>query len=442
MRQPRIFASLLLSCAWTAVSNGEESFIHDRVSIVFTGVEVSEGVGSLVKINLSSPSSFHVFFIPNPDRLVIDAEGFPIGSGKRFMLSDNSFVKRVRIGAHESKMTRIVLDLSAPCDEQLDSIVSKKDSTLGIGFSRGSMKNGTSTAPVRCKVTEGESVPVTTSPNSAVPTVASPVAPIPVTPRTGVTPAKIPPPKAPDLTLPTAGPQPAAPQPASPTPKPVEATDVVSPDIEASNLAIETSIVHFGPNSRPVRDVTVRNFSAHPLLVESTITEIEDPATERSIESRPNALLVSPKQMKLQPQETRNIRILLAEKAGERERYFQVKLTSKPGPASHEETAAVDEKSADIGISLLAVAPPKDPTEKISGALQDNRFIILNSGNTSVLLEDGEICPRIEGTPCSKLPGRWLVAGGNWPVDVGDAGSIRFLKKNGSVIQPLIFSIE
>lgn len=107
-----------------------------------------------VVMSLTGNVKYHAFKISNPSRVVVELTNTEYGAKTKEISVGGELVKRVRGGQFKdspTKITRIVVDLSAPCDYQLQG--SGKTVTLKLKAKKAQSKKS-STQPVASKATE------------------------------------------------------------------------------------------------------------------------------------------------------------------------------------------------------------------------------------------------------------------------------------------------
>jgi len=261
-----------------------------------------------------------------------------------------------------------------------------------------------------------------------------------------------------------------------------------------AQLAIDRLWVDMGAGNVPRSDLVVRNESTDKYYITVSTSEIVNPGTaeeSRRPGSNPEelGLLVTPGRLILEPGQMRAIRLVSLNKSLDRDRVYRVNVTPQIGEVTATPTAT---ENRGLAIKLLAafdvlvtVRPEKNDASL--SARRDGNFLTLSStGNSNVLLLDGEVCPAAgaalsqstqdyilaqdreaherqveqakeastEAPPlpdrkfvvddCIGLPGRRLYSGNVWRLPVGIGEQLRFNRRDASSqdLTPIVISCD
>lgn len=185
----------------------------------------------------------------------------------------------------------------------------------------------------------------------------------------------------------------------------------------SAQLAIDRLWVDMGAGSVPRSDLVVRNESKDKYYITVSTSEIVNPGSADEVRkpgSNPEelGLLVTPGRMILEPGQMRAIRIVSLNEGLAKDRVYRVNVTPQIGELGAT-SAAPDARG--LAIKLLAafdvlvtVRPEKD--DATLAARRDGNFLDLSStGNSNVLLLDGQICPAA-GAALSQTTQAFIVA--------------------------------
>lgn len=147
---------------------------RDRVSVIIDR-EVSDGKKYIIlKISVPTDSQVKAFLLPDPPRVVVDFEGASIKKSEEFPAPSNDVIKKVRLGAHPSKL-RCVLDMQRSTPPVYEWKAGKRQAILK--FLEGPAAAATAPAAVPTS-------PTAAAPAGAPAAAPSAVVPAPVLPTT------------------------------------------------------------------------------------------------------------------------------------------------------------------------------------------------------------------------------------------------------------------
>lgn len=154
--------------------------------------------------------------------------------------------------------------------------------------------------------------------------------------------------------------------------------------------------------SNPRSSVRVSNTGADTLYVNLEIEQLLDPAGDESLRktidllSNPD-ILVLPQQMVLSPGQTKIVRVVTTKKDVTSDKVYRLKVVPFAGKPLLGEKQL---KSADVkilmGFKLLVLVRPEDMLPKLEYQLNGQSISFSNTGNTSVLLREIEVCDAVK----------------------------------------------
>ncbi len=192
-----------------------------------------------------------------------------------------------------------------------------------------------------------------------------------------------------------------------------------------AQLLIDRLWIDLTPDGPGREDILLGNESTERYYVTLTASEVIDPGTEneRRMEiADPEALglLISPTRVILDPGVTRAVRIVSIANPPAKDRVYRVSIVPQvtdvdaPPPVAGETGVQIRLLMA---YDVLVVARPADATATVAKTPKDGGYVLRNSGNTSVLLTDGQVCPAGRTANCTKLADARLHAGGEMHID-------------------------
>lgn len=370
----RFTLSALVVCCINS-AGADEVLHHESVEITFAMDPSSLGSSKArLTIKTQRSTAVKLFCLDHPSRLIFDLEEIEIQRPYRHNLELPSFVRRVRLGRH-GESSRIVFDLTAPCLNDKDPETISRTSELTV---LGTL--GTTGALGKDPTTENKV-------SSAVhfQLQAKNVS-------TGVTtkPAKI------------------------------VTENASAPLMPSGFIRLSTTLLTFLPGKRPVLDYTITNTSQRTLLLENRVFEVASPDGPPLSSEVSKEVLVSPRQLTLDPGADRVVRVLLANRTDNEERLYRIAISPRRigGPSAIVSDVTSGSSSFDEGLAILVFVPPKVLKEDLSAASEPTGIVINNNGNVSVLLKEGEVCSKEKPQTCVPLGQRWLQTGTKWHIEL------------------------
>jgi len=174
-----------------------------------------------------------------------------------------------------------------------------------------------------------------------------------------------------------------------------------------AQLAVNKSILEV-TNQVGRTSVRLTNNGADTLYINLNLHEVLDPATSDTntkLLSDPtqDGILVHPRQLVLQPGQSRSARVVLSRRVEQQDRVFRLNLEPMVGDAL---VAQTDKREAGVkmllGYKLLVLARPDELQPDVKMQREKHKVVFENNGNTSVLLRKLSVCES-ENSACTDL---------------------------------------
>lgn len=143
--------------------------------------------------------------------------------------------------------------------------------------------------------------------------------------------------------------------------------------------------------------------------------------------------LLAPKNFKLEPGQTRSVRLVHTKQHDDKEYVYRLNFAPKildENAGRNNENASGVKPSAKIvtAAGMLIMVSPKDPELDISHVRNDESVIFTNTGNVAADFRlTKEYCYDSDmGSACMKLPGKRLYPGEQWKFDVSPEIPLRW----------------
>lgn len=196
-----------------------------------------------------------------------------------------------------------------------------------------------------------------------------------------------------------------------------------------AEMLVDRSIVTFEPGSQPREDVEVSNTGDEVIYVQVDVLRVNNPGkpdeTREKVDNPQELkLLATPSKLIIPPGSRKLVRIVNLQTSNDTERVYRINVTPIVPPLQ-EETSQL---RIVVAYQILTIVQPNDPETNLSVTRDGNMIRFSNSGNTNVLLSEGEQCQDGEES-CQDLPSRRLYAGNTWehelPFDAPVSYSVR-----------------
>ena len=197
----------------------------------------------------------------------------------------------------------------------------------------------------------------------------------------------------------------------------------------AAQLSVDPAIVLFNGDEDTRKDIVVRNTSPRTQYFQISAARIIEPGIypETYFESpdpEQVGLLVAPRRIALQPNETRVIRVILLDKVTSTDKAWRVHIEPTIGDIETDKAVAVTL----LAFKALIIARPERPTAEIVGERNGRTLTLVNRGNSNVVLSDGQQCP-VDKPTCLPVRGKRLWPGLAWTTDLPTDGPVTFLAR-------------
>lgn len=187
-----------------------------------------------------------------------------------------------------------------------------------------------------------------------------------------------------------------------------------------AQITVNKAIIHLGPNSKAIQNITVTNSGDQTLFVSIMPEEVLRPGFPDESRRETQEIVFAPKRFSIEAGAQRTVRLVIANAARETEKVYRVKFLPQTDDFSNEKGEVVAPgKTAMVKVlftvGILVLVDPAAPAPKLEWKREGDEIIFTNSGNVNVLLEDGKNC--VVGTEtCEDLPAERIYPGNTFKV--------------------------
>lgn len=204
-----------------------------------------------------------------------------------------------------------------------------------------------------------------------------------------------------------------------------------------AELLLSQLIVELAPDTRSRTDLEIVNTGPDRAFVTVEPREILNAGTEHEAhrqEADPEklGLLVTPNRVVLEAGQRKLVRIA-AISAGERERVYRVTVKPVLGKLTSSESGL----KVLVGYDALVLVRPSKLAPHVSSQWSAGQLIVLNDGNVSVELVDGERCS-MASKSCEPVPGGRLYVGAKKKIAVRPGGQVKYKLKVSNLLVPVV----
>ncbi|MBP9837196.1 MAG: fimbria/pilus periplasmic chaperone [Proteobacteria bacterium] len=164
-----------------------------------------------------------------------------------------------------------------------------------------------------------------------------------------------------------------------------------------AQVTVDSMFHQFKYDDSPVKNVTVLNSDTlNSISVEVESFKVLNPGTKEEKLVAEDALIVTPKKFSIDKSGQRTVRLLLRKKAESTQEVYRVNFVPKAESAEDDESNDESKKKNNkafklallTGTGILVFSEPSAPNPEISWETQGQNFILKNTGNQSLLLEN------------------------------------------------------
>ena len=193
----------------------------------------------------------------------------------------------------------------------------------------------------------------------------------------------------------------------------------------AAQLTANPAILSFQGTDNTRKDIKVGNTSSRVQYLDISAARITEPGAhpEEYYESpipEEVGLLVAPRRIALQPGEERVIRVIMLEKELDRDNARRVQIKPTIGEIAADTSVAVTL----LGFKALVFARPEEPSTDLVGGRDGQTLTLTNTGNSNVVLFDGQQCAAAED--CQRITAKRLWPGMEWTTELPGEGPVTF----------------
>ncbi|MCW8879883.1 MAG: hypothetical protein OQJ89_05825 [Kangiellaceae bacterium] len=193
-----------------------------------------------------------------------------------------------------------------------------------------------------------------------------------------------------------------------------------------AGISLSQAIVHFEDDGKTSEDIEVFNQGNETLYIKVEASQILFPGTDKQQreiyrDPRSAGLLVTPQRMVIASGARKRIRFVRLHSSSEQQtdKVYRVLVKPEVGDVSSTQTAV----KVIVAYEVLVLAQPKDPKFNLVHQFNGNQLVVTNKGNTNVLLQTGNQCPKgqsvdDENNQCQEINGKRLYAGNSWAFEL------------------------
>ena len=199
------------------------------------------------------------------------------------------------------------------------------------------------------------------------------------------------------------------------------------PAASANNMLLDRMIVYFEPGKTPRQDIRVTNVSSNNLYLQTEVYKVMNPGAENEERIRitdPDKLklLTTPQKSVIKPKGQRTVRLVSLETPKEKEEVYRITFR----PVTGEVEATQNAIQLLVAYQALVFIRPENPTFNITAKRKDDKVIFTNTGNSNVMLRNGEQCQVVnKEEKCVEIPsGGRIYAGQQITVNLPGKGNV------------------
>ena len=183
-----------------------------------------------------------------------------------------------------------------------------------------------------------------------------------------------------------------------------------------ASMSLDRIIVYFEPDKLPRQDIVVSNPDQETLYLQTEVYRVDNagmPNEELVQVTDPNEikLLATPNKAVIPAGSRKTIRLVSLEQPKDKEAVYRVTFRPVIGEIQSEQSAI----KMLIAYQALVFVRPQKPAYHLTATVNDQQISFSNSGNTNVLLRNGQYCSSAPVVKCSPISdiGR-VYAGAQW----------------------------
>lgn len=193
-----------------------------------------------------------------------------------------------------------------------------------------------------------------------------------------------------------------------------------------AQLSVNPAIMAFEGAENTRQDIKVANTSDRTQYLQISAARILEPGTypETYFESpdpKNVGLLVAPRRIALKPGEERVVRIILLDTEIQTDKAWRVHIEPTIGDIESDRSVAITL----LAFKALVIARPEKPITEIVSARDGRTLTLTNTGNSNVILFDGEQCAGGD-EPCQRVNGKRLWPGLEWTTELPADAPVTF----------------
>jgi Mat/Ecp fimbriae periplasmic chaperone len=193
-----------------------------------------------------------------------------------------------------------------------------------------------------------------------------------------------------------------------------------------AGISLSQAIVHFEDDGKRSEDVVVLNQGSETVYVRVEPSVIRNPGSQdesRELYRDPKAagLLVTPQRLVIPAGGRKRLRLVRMDNVSlaKEDKVFRVLVKPEVGEVKSDQTAV----KIIVAYEILVLSQPKNAKHQLISSFDGKTLKLTNNGNTNVLLQKGNQCPKgqsieDEKNDCVELTGKRIYAGTSWETQV------------------------
>ena len=203
----------------------------------------------------------------------------------------------------------------------------------------------------------------------------------------------------------------------------------------AAQINVSPLSIDFTPQGEKFSDIEVINTSQDMAYVRVDLLRVDHPGMPDqkivSLQNNPQifGLVASPTRLAIPAQQLRRIRLLPLVKNNAEDVYYQVKVTPVSGEL---ESLLSPDKAISAGVQIIVgyevkvFIRPQNAKGVISISRLSNQISVTNTGNSNVLLYDGQQCDAAKKCTPLANPAHRIFAGNTWTFTLDNSAPVTF----------------
>ena len=219
------------------------------------------------------------------------------------------------------------------------------------------------------------------------------------------------------------------------------------PAVSANQMLLDRMVVYFEPGQQPRQDIRVTNVGQDNLYLQTEVYKVMNPGEKneeliRVVDPDKMKLLTTPQKSIVRPKGQRSVRLVNLETPKDKESVYRI--TFRPVTAQVKSENEQNAIQLLVAYQALVFIKPEKPVYKVVAKRVNNEVVFTNSGNSNVVLRNGEQCLTVaKEAECRDIPdiGR-IYAGQSIALDLpGKEKHVKFGVYDGSEEKQQVFTL-